>query len=152
MNELDKELMERVFNPEFLKKLEAEKGKGPTIESLRKLLSKKASKNFERFLFVVMLFLKLTGCLTWSWWIVTLPLWYRPLVMLFDFPRVVYNVVEVLLMPKDSAKKDLTKVLFRAFGVEPKNFDWDALVKEREKKEETPNTDVQSENNQDDNA
>ncbi len=34
------------------------------------------------FLFVVFLALKLTGTVTWSWWIVTMPLWIGFVLML----------------------------------------------------------------------
>ena len=33
-------------------------------------------------LFVVFLILKITGTITWSWWIVTLPLWIGPTIFL----------------------------------------------------------------------
>lgn len=36
--------------------------------------------NFTFILFVVFLILKLTGYITWSWWIVTLPLWIGPVI------------------------------------------------------------------------
>jgi len=156
MNEIDKELMERVFNPEFLKKLETEKGEGPTIESLKNMMSKRTSRRVERFIIVLLVFLKLTGCVTWSWWIVTIPLWYRLIVAMLELPGIVYNVVKILLLPKGSAKKDLAKVIFKVMGVEPKNYNWDALAEELEKKtnqkEETPKTDVPSEDKQDNNA
>ena len=32
-------------------------------------------------LFIVFLVLKLTGTITWSWWMVTLPLWIGPVIV-----------------------------------------------------------------------
>lgn len=40
------------------------------------------STNIFLILFVIFLILKLTGTITWSWWIVTLPLWICPAIVL----------------------------------------------------------------------
>ena len=36
-------------------------------------------------LFVILLVLKLTETVAWSWWIITLPLWITPLILLIFF-------------------------------------------------------------------
>lgn len=60
--------------------------------------------HFLFLLFVIFLTLKLTGYITWSWWIVTLPLWIGPacalgilgicfiVVLIIGIPLLIYEI------------------------------------------------------------
>lgn len=47
--------------------------------------------------FVVMMVLKLSGTITWSWWIVTLPLWIGPAIVLGVF-AVIFVIAMICLL------------------------------------------------------
>lgn len=36
-------------------------------------------------LFLILLTLKLTGCIGWSWWVITAPLWFGVFILLLFF-------------------------------------------------------------------
>ena len=62
-------------------------------------------------LFVVFLVLKLTGTVGWSWWLVTMPLWIGPALVLVillvaTFLLGVYGIVLGALSVREESKRD----------------------------------------------
>lgn len=50
--------------------------------------------------FIPLLILKLTGVVSWSWWIITSPFWFFPALFIFYFVFYIFAIVAVYCIAK----------------------------------------------------
>lgn len=96
---LDEETRKELFNKAFKGKIQLEAAR-------EKLLTMQSNKglNFMELLAIVFIACKLLGAITWSWWIVFIPLYIN-----FGLPIFVIFIVNILIKSLDEDLKELEK-------------------------------------------